>query len=223
MTERTGSFYITPTLPVYTFEGPEAGVTAIIQAGIHGDEVAGAHALCEWLEEGVTIERGRLLIIPVLNPPAYRNRTRTAPDGLDLNRCFPGDPKSEHREQRLAHQLMQLVLKEQPAVIATLHESTKRFHPEVPVSFGQTVVYGVEPKPAVVDHIVSYMNETLKHPYELWAPHYYPVDTSSTEVIVEATGAVGLCIETWLGFDERRRIAMQRQVVQTLLSYYQFF
>jgi len=47
---------------------------------------------------------------------------------------------------------------------------------------------------------------------------HYPVATSSTEVIVAATGCVGLCIETWMGFAERRHIDMQRQVVELLLA-----
>jgi len=47
---------------------------------------------------------------------------------------------------------------------------------------------------------------------------HYPVATSSTEVIVAANGCVGLCIETWMGFAERRRIDMQRQVVELLLA-----
>ncbi|MCA9518389.1 MAG: hypothetical protein KC635_25820, partial [Myxococcales bacterium] len=102
------------------------------------------------------------------------------------------------------------------ALVVTLHESWKRFHPDVPVSFGQTVVYGVEPRPPVVDRVVAAMNEELATPYEVWAPHHFPVATSSTEVIVDAIGCVGLCIETWMGFDEARRVAMHKRVVGLL-------
>jgi hypothetical protein len=44
------------------------------------------------------------------------------------------------------------------------------------------------------------------------------VATSSTEVIVAATGCVGLCVETWMGFPEARRVEMQRAVVELLLA-----
>ena len=47
---------------------------------------------------------------------------------------------------------------------------------------------------------------------------YYFVAMLLTEVIVVANGCVGLCIETWMGFAERRRIDMQRQVVELLLA-----
>ncbi len=218
MTLPAGVSNLTPTVPVHVFQSDVDGPTALIQAGIHGDEVAGVHALQELLEEGLAPARGRLLVVPVMNTPAYRHRTRAAPGGLDLNRSFPGDASAPEVELRLARQFMDLVLDERPALVATLHESWKRFHPEVPQSFGQTVVYGVEPRPTVVDRVVTAMNQDLAHPYELWAPHYYPVATSSTEVIVDAVGCVGLCIETWLGFEERRRIDMQKAVVRLLLE-----
>ncbi|MEM9696848.1 MAG: succinylglutamate desuccinylase/aspartoacylase family protein [Myxococcota bacterium] len=212
-----GVSFLTPTTPVHTFVAKESGPTAIIEAGIHGDEVAGVHALQELLEQGMRPTRGKLIIIPVMNAPAYRARRRARPGGLDLNRCFPGDATAEEPERRLARRYMDLMLEESPALLATLHESQKRHHPAIPASFGQTVVYGVEPMPPIVQRVVDAMNETLEHPYEQWAPHHYPVATSSTEVIVDAVGCIGLCIETWMGFEETRRVKMQRMVVDRLL------
>jgi predicted deacylase len=97
-----GIHHLRPTLPIHVFEAEAPGPTALIQAGIHGDEIAGVHALAELLEAGRRPLRGRLLVIPVMNPPAYRARTRAAPGGLDLNRCFPGDPADPAAERRLA-------------------------------------------------------------------------------------------------------------------------
>jgi uncharacterized protein len=213
----SGITYFTPTLPLYVFDAPRPGPTAIIQAGIHGDEVAGVHALAELLEQELRPTHGRLVVIPVMNPAAYRARERMAPGGLDLNRCFPGDRDAPEAERRLARRFMDLVLDEKPAMVVTLHESKKRYDPAVVPSFGQTIVYGVDPRPAIVDRTIAAMNETATDE-ERWAPQYYPVATSSTEVIVEATGCIGLCIETWMGFAERRRIDMQRQVVELLLA-----
>jgi hypothetical protein len=160
---------------------------------------------------------GRLIVVPVMNPPAYRARERMAPGGLDLNRCFPGDADAPERERRLARRFMDLVLDEAPALVVTLHESHKRYDPDVRPSFGQTIVYGVDARPPIVDRTVAALNDELEHESERWAPLFYPVATSSTEVIVAATGCVGLCIETWMGFLERRRIDMQRRVVELLL------
>jgi predicted deacylase len=213
-----GVHQLHPTVSVHVVEGGRPGPTAIVQAGIHGDEIAGVHALAELLEEGVRPESGRLLVVPVMNPAAYRARQRTAPGGLDMNRCFPGDADAAAVEARLARRFMDLVEVERPALVMTLHESLKRYHPSIPASFGQTIVYGVNPMPEIIGHVVDRLNESKQSPYELWAPHHYPVATSSTEVIVDRVGCIGVCVETWMGFDEPRRIAMQRMTVQFFLE-----
>lgn len=218
MPRSPGAHFLTPTVVLHVLEAKEPGPTVLMQAGIHGDEVAGVHALEEMLEEGLAPARGRLLVCPRMNVPAYRARQRAAPGGLDLNRCFPGDASAPEREKRLARTFMDLVLDERPALVCTLHESQKRFDPAVVPSFGQTLVYGVDPMPPVVGRAVDRMNALRRSDDEKWAPQFYPVATSSTEVIVEATGCVGICVETWMGFPEARRVEMQRDVVRVLLD-----
>jgi len=213
-----GRHFLTPTVTAHVFVGAAPGPTALVQAGIHGDEIAGVHALSEWLEEGPRIARGKLIVLPVMNPAAYRARERAAPGGLDLNRVFPGDPDAPEPERRAAARLMALCLDERPALVATLHESKKRYHPQVVPSFGQTLVYGVEPCPPLIARAVARLDAARQSDEEAWSTLYYPVATSSTEVIVEAIGCVGVCVETWMGFPERRRIAMQREVVDVLLD-----
>jgi hypothetical protein len=221
-----GIHHLTPTVPVHVFDAPEAGPTALIQAGIHGDEIAGVHALQELLEADIRPTRGRLIVVPVMNPGAYRARERCALQspvpgsygGLDLNRCFPGDAGASALERRLAAQFMELVRSERPALMATLHESYKRYDPKVTPSFGQTIVYGVQPAPPVVARLIDRLNRRFHQPGEYWDPQHYPVATSSTEVIVAEIGCVGLCVETWMGFPEARRIEMQRGVVEILLD-----
>jgi len=213
-----GVHLLTPTVPLHVFDSGQPGPTALIQAGIHGDEVAGVHAVQELLEEGIRPDRGRLLVVPVMNTPAYRARQRAAPGGLDLNRCFPGDPEGEAREHRLAATFMALVREERPALMATLHESTKRYDPAVTPSFGQTLVYGVDPMPPLIGRAVDRLNAEVQSEHERWATLSYPVATSSTEVIVDDIGCIGICVETWMGFEEARRVQMQRAVVEILLD-----
>lgn len=213
-----GVHFLTPTVPLYVFEADAPGPTVLIQAGIHGDEIAGVHALQSLLEAEIRPTAGRLLICPVMNAPAYRARQRAAPDGLDLNRCFPGDPAAPAREHRLAAQFMALCRTERPALVCTLHESTKRYQPDVQPSFGQTLVYGVQPMPPVVGRVVERLNLGCRSEAERWATHHFPVATSSTEVIVDAIGCVGICVETWMNFDEGRRVEMQTEVVRLLLD-----
>ena len=223
-----GLHLLASNVRLHVFEAQEPGPTLLIQAGIHGDEIAGVHALEEMLEEGFAPKRGKLLICPVMNPGAYRARQRRAHvrgayEGLDLNRSFPGDANASALESRLAAIFMNLVLTERPALVCTLHESTKRYRRQSPAevvvpSFGQTLVYGVEPMPEVIGRVVDSLNANKLSDNENWEPQYYPVATSSTEVIVEATGCVGVCVETWMGFEEARRIDMQKDVVRHFMD-----
>ena len=213
-----GLHLLAPTIRAHVFDAAEPGPTVLMQAGIHGDEIAGVHALEELLEAEIRPRRGRLIVVPVMNPPAYRARQRAAPGGLDLNRCFPGDASAKKREKRLARTFMDLVESERPALVCTLHESVKRYSPDVRPSFGQTLVYGVEPMPEIIGRVVDRLNALKKSDDEVWASLHYPVATSSTEVIVDAIGCIGICVETWMGFPEARRIEMQRDVVRLLLD-----
>jgi len=69
------------------------GPTVLLSAGNHGDEYEGQVILRRLIREisPESIE-GRLIILPALNTPAVLAGTRVSPlDGLNLNRCFPGE------------------------------------------------------------------------------------------------------------------------------------
>ncbi len=81
-------------IPVTVWVGEEAaGGEGILAIGsTHGDEYEGPVALKRLLHE-IDLERvdGRLILAPVLNPPAFEAGVRDTPsDGVNLNRAFPG-------------------------------------------------------------------------------------------------------------------------------------
>jgi N-alpha-acetyl-L-2,4-diaminobutyrate deacetylase len=69
------------------------GPTVLIEAGNHGDEYEGPIALGELLREIDPAEiSGRIIAIPAINIRAVEAGMRISPvDGLNFNRCFPGD------------------------------------------------------------------------------------------------------------------------------------
>jgi len=70
------------------------GPTAILTGGNHGDEYEGQVALLE-LAANTRAEavQGRIIIVPIMNYPAFQAGKRTSPiDGGNLNRLFPGRP-----------------------------------------------------------------------------------------------------------------------------------
>ncbi|MCE4067861.1 MULTISPECIES: N(2)-acetyl-L-2,4-diaminobutanoate deacetylase DoeB [Pseudomonas] len=70
------------------------GPTALLTGGNHGDEYEGPVALSRLAQElRVEDVRGRLIIVPFMNTPAFHAGKRTSPiDAGNLNRSFPGRP-----------------------------------------------------------------------------------------------------------------------------------
>jgi N-alpha-acetyl-L-2,4-diaminobutyrate deacetylase len=70
------------------------GPTALLTGGNHGDEYEGPVALFDLARTlDADAVRGRIIIVPAMNYPAFRAGTRTSPiDRGNLNRSFPGRP-----------------------------------------------------------------------------------------------------------------------------------
>ncbi|MBM9401509.1 N(2)-acetyl-L-2,4-diaminobutanoate deacetylase DoeB [Gluconacetobacter azotocaptans] len=70
------------------------GPTALLTGGNHGDEYEGPIVLFD-LARTLAAEhvRGRVIIVPAMNYPAFQAATRTSPiDRGNMNRTFPGRP-----------------------------------------------------------------------------------------------------------------------------------
>lgn len=78
-------------IPIAVLKGA-SGPTVLLTGGNHGDEFEGPLALMKLLQALPNQSiRGRLIVIPALNFPAFLKGTRTSPiDGCNLNRIFPG-------------------------------------------------------------------------------------------------------------------------------------
>lgn len=70
------------------------GPTAILTGGNHGDEYEGPAALLDLASRIDAADvQGRVIIVPMMNYPAFQAAKRTSPiDGGNLNRLFPGRP-----------------------------------------------------------------------------------------------------------------------------------
>lgn len=78
-------------LTLAVVHGRFPGPTLLITACIHGDEINGAEIIRRLLKsKSVKRMHGTLLAVPILNVPAFLNRSRYLPDRRDLNRLFPG-------------------------------------------------------------------------------------------------------------------------------------
>lgn len=79
-----------PVCQIKNGEGP----TALVTGANHGDEYEGPVALMHLCNELVPEQvQGRVIIIPMMNYPAFKTATRTSPiDKGNMNRSFPGSP-----------------------------------------------------------------------------------------------------------------------------------
>jgi N-alpha-acetyl-L-2,4-diaminobutyrate deacetylase len=81
-------------LPLYVANGARPGPTILAIGGTHGDEYEGPVGLKNLIHEldPARLVAGRLIVVPVLNVPAFRAARRDSPlDGQNMNRVFPGD------------------------------------------------------------------------------------------------------------------------------------
>lgn len=78
-------------IPIRVCRGMQPGPTAFVTAALHGDELNGTGAIRTLLtDESWKLDRGTLLMVPVLNMLGFERHSRYLPDRRDLNRCFPG-------------------------------------------------------------------------------------------------------------------------------------
>jgi predicted deacylase len=81
-------------VPLYVACSERPGPTIVAIGGTHGDEYEGPVGLKNLIREldPARLVSGRLIVLPVLNVPAFRAGQRGSPlDGQNMNRVFPGD------------------------------------------------------------------------------------------------------------------------------------
>ena len=90
-------------LPVSVIHGKREGPTLFVSAALHGDELTGV-AICRRLlaSKALTVTRGTLLMVPIVNAFGFIGHSRYLPDRRDLNRSFPGSANGSLAAQ-LAH------------------------------------------------------------------------------------------------------------------------
>lgn len=97
-------------IPVHVFNGEKAGPTVLVQAGLHGDEINGVETLRRMLQENhFAIEKGGVIVVPILNIFGFIHFSRDVPDGKDVNRSFPGR-KTGSLASRIAYAYTEQIL-----------------------------------------------------------------------------------------------------------------
>jgi len=99
------------TMPVRVIRATKPGPTILITAAIHGDELNGTGMIHDLMfGKPFDLQRGSLILVPVVNVTAFEQLQRYTPDRRDLNRSFPGS-ETGSMASRHAYIIMQTVLK----------------------------------------------------------------------------------------------------------------
>lgn len=119
-------------IPVTIIHGIRPGPTITILGGVHGDELTGPSTCTHLLSNNFTDSgkpldpmqlAGTIRIVPIVNLPGYRSKSRYFPDGRDLNRNFPGDMKGS-TTRRVAAQTWKYLFSDVDAIV-DLHSAGK--------------------------------------------------------------------------------------------------
>ena len=109
----------TLSIPVNVLTGSRRHPRLLAVAGQHGDEQEGPAAIISlWERLQPSSMHGSVVMVPVLNPPAFQAVRRTGhEDGLDINRIFPGRPDGTITE-RLADALCRQLAPESDLILS---------------------------------------------------------------------------------------------------------
>ena len=136
----------TPLNMPVTVVGTQPHPRVVVTAGVHGDEYEGVRTVADLIQELESDQlHGTVVLVPVVNPPAFNANTRTSPlDGVNLNRVCPGNADGTISE-RLVHTLFTKIIVGAEALIDLHSGGTKYlFHP-------QAGFYRLQGQPALSD------------------------------------------------------------------------
>ena len=95
----------------HTWSALAPGPALVVLGAVHGNEVCGAHAIARAIDDllhgRLVLARGRLTLVPVANPLAFRRNTREGE--RNLNRRFVPRAQAGDYEGRLTRQLAPLL------------------------------------------------------------------------------------------------------------------
>jgi predicted deacylase len=96
---------LTVKIPIHIRRAAEDGPIVFVTAALHGDEINGTGAIRHLIQDDeFVLQRGAVILVPVLNLLAFDRHSRYLPDRRDLNRCFPGS-SSGSLASRMAHSI----------------------------------------------------------------------------------------------------------------------
>jgi succinylglutamate desuccinylase len=198
--------------PYFVFVGDKEYPKIVIDACIHGDEIAGTYA-CDSVMKYIKVKSGTVIFVPKVNIKAFNTGVREV--NIDLNQVFPGNSKSTLYEERLAFDFMKLVEDFKPDVVINLHEAWTRFNETLyqkhnDKSFGQVLITNKDTTPVFLDNALLRINSLIENPENKFRVQYFPYKPNhSMDNIIEKLKTASFTVETLRTLPLEERIDYQ--------------
>ncbi|MFE5320584.1 succinylglutamate desuccinylase/aspartoacylase family protein [Paenibacillus sp. NPDC056579] len=202
----------------YLINGDSKGTTVMITAGVHGSERAGmlaANRFVQLLQKKVIqIHGGRIIIVPIVNQIAAKQRRRGNPD---LNRTFPkiGSKTARHP---LSAALFRLAMQNKPAWYIDLHEATG-LSQKKRGALGQTLIINPSGKAGpAAGKVIAKMNRSIKQNVRHFNLLRHDLPGSGRSAAFHFLKAKAITVETGISLPIQDRVKYQLDILRSILG-----
>jgi succinylglutamate desuccinylase len=203
--------------PYYVIKGKAKGNKVMITAGIHGNERAGIFAATQLIDNlqnnTFDLNKGKLVIVPLVNQKAFYSRTRGKPD---LNRTFPSMPDQPARHL-LSGELFRIAMRHKPNWYIDLHEANglSKVNPR---HKGQTLITSSKSKTLpTIRQIVKEINRTILQHEKNFSVRLYSLYSSGRTAAERLLKANAITVETCWSLPLKERVKYQTEIIRYIL------
>lgn len=200
---------------VVHISSPTSGPVIYVVAGVHGDEKAAWYAGV--MLENAKIKCGDLYILSPANKPGAANRRRYFYSSQDLNRSFPGSMDGNQAE-KMAASIFQDIKRVDPDFVFDLHEAI--VYTEGRDFLGSTYIFSDLDLMADLFFDLLWATEDGEICHNAFSYTGPGPAGSINRTVTEELGIPVITVETFRGFDIKRRVYDQLDTVQFVLEYY---
>ena len=200
---------------VMHISSPTSGPVIYVVAGVHGDEKAAWYAGV--MLENAKIKCGDLYILSPANKPGAANRRRYLYSSQDLNRSFPGSMDGKQAE-KMAASIFQDIKRVDPDFVFDLHEAI--VYTEGRDFLGSTYIFSDLDLMADLFFDLLWATEDGEICHNAFSYTGPGPAGSINRTVTEELGIPVITVETFRGFDIKRRVYDQLDTVQFVLEYY---
>ena len=191
------------------------GPVAMILGGVHGNEPAGAVAAARVCSFSPL--RGKIVVVPRINPLGLAKNARYLPEIGDMNRVYPPGGENTPAE-KLGSEIIGLMERYKISMLIDLHEA-RTFHRMDKTSLGQTLLFAENSVSAMLAmDAVEAVNKGINEGVKKFTLVGHPIPESSAWYAGKAFGIAAFTVETSSEQTFEERAEQHLAMVHALLS-----